>query len=113
LKKFQVRNRVSLEEAQSHLKKIKKQKSSATLNTANLGRMNKETRVVIGNYERLFTLLQTEPDYLSKLLFCMTVVKSTTFMQQVVFATFDWAQNKREGISSTFFCFNFFVNFFF
>jgi Ras GTPase-activating-like protein IQGAP2/3 len=26
----------------------------------------------------------------------MTVVKSTTFMQSVVFATFNWAENKRE-----------------
>ena len=91
-----VRNRISLEEAHTHLKKIKKQKSAASISTANLGRMNKETRVAVNNYERLFTLLQTEPDYLAKLLFCMTVVKSTTFMQQVVFATFDWAQNKRE-----------------
>ena len=91
-----VRNRISLEDAHSHLKKIKKQKSLAKVSTTNLGKMNRETREIISSYEKLFTLLQTEPEYLAKLLFCMTVVKSTSFMQSVVFATYDWAQNKRE-----------------
>ena len=68
----------------------------AKVSTTNLGKMNRETREIISSYEKLFTLLQTEPEYLAKLLFCMTVVKSTSFMQSVVFATYDWAQNKRE-----------------
>ena len=64
--------------------------------TTTLGRLNKETRLLVQNYENLFTLLQTEPGYLSKLLFCMSTLSSNKFMQSAVFALFDWAQNKRE-----------------
>ena len=95
-----IKNRISLGEAESHLRKIKKNKSKSTLvmngGTTTLGRFNKETRMLIQNYEALFTLLQTEPAYLAKLLFCMSTLSSNKFMQSSVFALFDWAQNKRE-----------------
>ena len=96
-----IKNRISLGEAESHLRKLKKNKSKSTLvmnggNSTTLGRFNKETRMLIQNYEALFTLLQTEPAYLAKLLFCMSTLSSNKFMQSSVFALFDWAQNKRE-----------------
>ena len=80
----------------SLLRRIKKQKSTVLNGTTTLGRLNKETRLLVHNYENLFTLLQTEPGYLSKLLFCMSTLSSNKFMQSAVFALFDWAQNKRE-----------------
>jgi len=91
-----IKNRISLEEAELHLRRIKKQKSTVLNGTTTLGRLNKETRLLVQNYENLFTLLQTEPGYLSKLLFCMSTLSSNKFMQSAVFALFDWAQNKRE-----------------
>jgi Ras GTPase-activating-like protein IQGAP2/3 len=91
-----IRNRISLEEAEKHLKKLKRHKSSNTVTNGTLRRMNKETRALIQHYETLFTLLQTDPSYLSKLLFCMNTVNSNKFVQSAVFALFDWAQNRRE-----------------
>ena len=76
-----IHNRISLEEAEKHLKKLKRHKSSSTMTTGTLRRMNKETRALIQHYETLFTLLQTDPSYLSKLLFCMNTVNSNKFVQ--------------------------------
>ena len=93
-----IKNRISLGEAERHLKKIKKNNRTLVMNgsTTNLGRFNKETRLLVQNYEALFTLLQTDPQYLAKLLFCMSTLTSNKFMQGTVFALFDWAQNRRE-----------------
>ena len=99
-----IKNRISLESCEavklkSHLGKLKKNKSKGTLvanGSTTLGRFNKETRLLVQNYEALFTLLQTEPAYLAKLLFCMSTLSSNKFMQSSVFALFDWAQSKRE-----------------
>ena len=84
-----VKNRISLNDASNHLKKIRKQKqSSASLgarenSTVNLGRLTKETQQLVDSYEKLFALLQTEPIYFSKLLFCLPMIKSNSFVQNI------------------------------
>ena len=84
-----VKNRISLNDASNHLKKIRKQKTSSSSlgnrenSTVNLGRLTKETQQLVDSYERLFALLQTEPIYFSKLLFCLPMVKSNNFVQNI------------------------------
>ena len=48
------------------------------------------------NYQHLFYLLQTHPDYFAKLIFEMPQSKTNRFMENVILTVFNYAQNNRE-----------------
>ena len=54
------------------------------------------TTLLSQNYQHLFYLLQTHPIYLAKLLFEMPQNKTNRFMENVILAVFNYAQNNRE-----------------
>jgi len=58
--------------------------------------LTKEGRLLLENYQNLFYLLQTQPHYLSKLLFCLPHSKSMHFLQEVIFSLFNFGSSKRD-----------------
>ena len=47
-------------------------------------------------YQHLFHLLQTNPSYFAKLIFEMPQSRTNRFMNNVILAVFNYAQNDRE-----------------
>ncbi|KAJ3092687.1 hypothetical protein HK102_004149 [Quaeritorhiza haematococci] len=99
-----VKNRVSLEEV-VHLtsKKMRQALSENNLadnhNPFNLKGHDKETRAKLENYQQLFYLLQTQPQYLAKMMFSMSKISGgqvTKLVENVVLALYGYAQNTRE-----------------
>ena len=47
-------------------------------------------------YQHLFYLLQTQPNYLAKLMFELPQSKTTKFMESAVLSLFNYASNQRD-----------------
>ena len=52
--------------------------------------------LLLQNYEYLFYLLQTNPDYFARLIFELPQTKTTKFMDNVILTVFNYATNARE-----------------
>ena len=52
--------------------------------------------MLLQNYEYLFYLLQTNPEYFARLIFELPQTKTTKFMDNVVLTVFNYATNARE-----------------
>jgi hypothetical protein len=63
---------------------------------AGLKALKKESREKLDAYQRLFYLLQTMPVYLAKLVFAMPQMKTTKFMESVIFTLYNFGANQRE-----------------
>ncbi|KAH6591602.1 hypothetical protein BASA50_008576 [Batrachochytrium salamandrivorans] len=100
-----VKNRISLEEV-LHFTSKKMRQALAAENVMHekdsswtLKGNDKETKDRRRRYEQLFYLLQTQPAYLSKLMFTMNKkhgASVTKFLEQVVLTLYGYAQNTRE-----------------
>ncbi|KAJ3121772.1 hypothetical protein HK098_003406 [Nowakowskiella sp. JEL0407] len=98
-----VKNRISIEEV-VHLtsKKAKIALSGDNLSEGNqfsLKGLDKETRAKLENYQDLFYLLQTQPQYLARLLFHCNKTSGgnvTKFLENVSLTLYGYAQNTRE-----------------
>lgn len=69
------------------------------LSNFNLKGGDKENRQRKLHYEQLFYLLQTQPQYLTKLMYLMNQKSGasvTRFLEQTVLTLFGYAQNTRE-----------------
>ncbi|XP_071965733.1 ras GTPase-activating-like protein IQGAP1 isoform X2 [Antedon mediterranea] len=89
-----VKNRITLQDVVTHSKKLK---------TADMGRpasgiksLSKEKRHMLESYQHLFYQLQTNPNYLAKLIFAMPQVKTTKFLESVILSLYNYAANQRE-----------------
>lgn len=51
---------------------------------------------MLEGYQNLLYLLQTNPNYLAKLIFAMPQSKTTKFMESVILALYNYAANQRE-----------------
>eukprot|EP00123_Amoebidium_parasiticum_P015328 comp22903_c0_seq1/m.36223 comp22903_c0_seq1/g.36223 ORF comp22903_c0_seq1/g.36223 comp22903_c0_seq1/m.36223 type:complete len:1356 (-) comp22903_c0_seq1:111-4178(-) len=97
-----VKNRISLDEAMAQSKKLgRKRKEAKGLDTGSgLGSssmaLTKEGRDKMANYQFLFYLLQTRPEYLAKLIFLLPPTATTKFIENVVLSIYNFAQNNRE-----------------
>lgn len=95
-----VRNRISLEEVIKASKRHYKIENDAQLASRMLGTLDKTSRQRLSNYQELFYLLQTRPNYLAQLLFIMnqrgTNEWSKKFIETVVLSLFGFAHNQRE-----------------
>ncbi|KAJ3219368.1 hypothetical protein HDU67_001587 [Dinochytrium kinnereticum] len=99
-----VKNRISLEEVVHSTKKMKLTLSGESIaekdhNPFSHRSMDKESRAKYEAYQQLFYLLQTQPNYLAKMMFTLnkksggSVIK---FLEQVVLTLYGYAQNTRE-----------------
>ncbi|KAF4530744.1 hypothetical protein B566_EDAN007965 [Ephemera danica] len=72
--------------------------SSASSSTFGKGlkSLTKEGRNLLEGYQNLFYLLQTRPQYLSKLLFCLPHSRSMHFLQNVIFTLYNFGSNQRD-----------------
>eukprot|EP01135_Chromosphaera_perkinsii_P009626 Nk52_evm76s1810 gene=Nk52_evmTU76s1810 len=92
-----VRNRISLDEVVAQSRKYKKKSIPAgEKHEAGLKALTKDKRDRLESYQHLFYLLQTEPDYLAKLVYLQPPSKTSRFMESVVLTVFNYAQNSRE-----------------
>ncbi|XP_064390864.1 ras GTPase-activating-like protein IQGAP1 isoform X3 [Halichondria panicea] len=99
-----VKNRITLQDvvttSQQVKKKDKKHNRASMLLDGSLpggvGGFSRANQEMIENYQHLFYLLQTHPIYLAKLLFEMPQNKTNRFMENVILAVFNYAQNNRE-----------------
>ncbi|XP_053561176.1 ras GTPase-activating-like protein IQGAP3 [Bombina bombina] len=98
-----VKNRITLQEVVSHCKKLTKKNKEqlsdlmAIDKQKGLKSLSKEKRQKLEAYQHLFYLLQTQPDYMAKLIFQMPQNKSTKFMESVTFTLYNYASNRREA----------------
>ncbi|KAM8921493.1 ras GTPase-activating-like protein IQGAP3 [Pelodytes ibericus] len=98
-----VKNRITLQEVVSHCKKLTKKNKEqlsdlmAIDKQKGLKSLSKEKRQKLEAYQNLFYLLQTNPEYMAKLIFQMPQNKSTKFMESVTFTLYNYASNRREA----------------
>ncbi|XP_068109676.1 LOW QUALITY PROTEIN: ras GTPase-activating-like protein IQGAP3 [Hyperolius riggenbachi] len=98
-----VKNRITLQEVVSHYKKLTKKNKEqlsdlmAIDKQKGLKSLSKEKRQKLEAYQNLFYLLQTNPEYMAKLIFQMPQNKSTKFMETVTFTLYNYASNRREA----------------
>jgi len=79
----------------SHSKKLKKGEDTEK-KQGGLKALSKENREMLESYQHLFYLLQTNPRYLAKLLFCMPQNNATKFMEAVILTVYNYGTNTRE-----------------
>ena len=90
-----VKNRITLQEVLMQHKKLKKYKEDIEINqTRHIKQLNKENHERMELYQNLFYLLQTNPIYLSKLLFHLP--EQTKFIESVILELFNYGANARE-----------------
>ncbi|XP_017888182.1 ras GTPase-activating-like protein IQGAP1 isoform X2 [Ceratina calcarata] len=105
-----IQNRITLQDVVAHgksLETLAKQKHSNKDNQKNsfpdgimsqkgLKSLTKEGRKKLEGYQHLFYALQTNPMYLSKLLFLLPQSKTNKFLQNVILTLFNFGSNIRE-----------------
>nr|DBA13986.1 TPA: hypothetical protein GDO54_005007 [Pyxicephalus adspersus] len=98
-----VKNRITLQEVVSHCKKLTKKNKEqlsdlmAIDKQKGLKSLSREKRQKLEAYQHLFYLLQTNPEYMARLIFQMPQNKSTKFMESVTFTLYNYASNRREA----------------
>ncbi|XP_069806956.1 ras GTPase-activating-like protein IQGAP3 [Dendropsophus ebraccatus] len=98
-----VKNRITLQEVVSHCKKLTKKNKEQLSDLMALDKqkglksLSKEKRLKLEAYQHLFYLLQTNPEYMARLIFQMPQNKSTKFMESVTFTLYNYASNRREA----------------
>lgn len=70
--------------------------SDFTLTHKGLKSLTKEGRRMLEGYQHLFYALQTNPTYLSKLLFRLPQSKSNKFLHNVILTLFNYGSSSRE-----------------
>ncbi|KAK2582629.1 hypothetical protein KPH14_004911 [Odynerus spinipes] len=105
-----IQNRITLQDVVSHGKSletlakqrhtIKDNKSSMITDSFSVQKglksLTKEGRKKLEGYQHLFYALQTNPAYLSKLLFLLPQSKTNKFLQNVILTLFNFGSNIRE-----------------
>ena len=64
--------------------------------TSGLKALKKESRQKLDAYQHLFYLLQTNPEYLAKLIFVMPQSNTNRFMESVILTLYNFGANARE-----------------
>ncbi|KAK7450216.1 hypothetical protein BaRGS_00039964 [Batillaria attramentaria] len=92
-----IKNRITLHDVVTHNRKLAKrgQLDEASANRG-LKALSRESHERMEAYQHLFYLLQTNPNYLAKLIFEMPQSKTTKFMEAVIFSLFNYGANQRE-----------------
>ncbi|XP_046426455.1 ras GTPase-activating-like protein IQGAP1 [Neodiprion fabricii] len=103
-----IQNRITLQDVVvhgKHLESLAKDKNTnrTRKNSFNEGSshkglksLTKEGRKMLEGYQHLFYALQTNPTYLSKLLFLLPQSKTNKFLQNVILTLFNFGSNMRE-----------------
>uniref|UniRef100_UPI00358F684B ras GTPase-activating-like protein IQGAP1 isoform X2 n=1 Tax=Myxine glutinosa TaxID=7769 RepID=UPI00358F684B len=97
-----VKNRITLEDVVSHSMKLNKKNKGQVMDMMTqdkhkgLKSLSKEKRQTLEAYQHLFYLLQTNPNYLAKLIFQMPQNRFTKFMDAVIFSVYNYGSNLRE-----------------
>lgn len=104
-----IQNRITLQDVVAHgknLESLAKEKNNSRSrknsisDTGNVHRglksLTKEGRKMLEGYQHLFYALQTNPDYLTKLLFRLPEGKSNKFLENVILTLFNFGSNMRE-----------------
>ena len=76
-------------------KKLSKHKEDRGI-PKGLKALNKDCHDRLEAYQHLFYLLQTNPTYLAKLIFEMPQMKTTKFVESVIYSLFNYGSNQRE-----------------
>lgn len=108
-----VQNRIALQEVAAHGLKlndlVKHNTTTLVLNRDSKGSLTtvltavkglksltKESKQLLDGYQHLFYELQTNPTYLSKLLFCIPQNKTNSFLQNVVLSLYNFGAYARD-----------------
>jgi len=91
-----IKNRITLQDVVTHNKKLTKRNSDDHRGGGGLKDMSRENHARLENYQHLFYLLQTTPNYLAKLIFEMPQSRTTKFMEAVIYSLFNYGANQRE-----------------
>ncbi|BFY98703.1 hypothetical protein BsWGS_01743 [Bradybaena similaris] len=89
-----IKNRITLQDVVTYNKKLTKRGEETQ--RRGLKALSRENHEKLENYQHLFYLLQTCPNYLAKLIFEMPQVRTTKFMESVIYSLFNYGANQRE-----------------
>lgn len=78
------------------VQRSRKNSTSETVAQKGLKSLTKEGRKMLEGYQHLFYALQTNPMYLSKLIFLLPQSKTNKFLQNVILTLFNFGSNRRE-----------------
>ncbi|XP_059176256.1 ras GTPase-activating-like protein IQGAP1 [Physella acuta] len=90
-----IKNRITLQDVVTHNKKLTR-RSEESARGGGLKALSKENHERLETYQHLFYLLQTSPNYLAKLIFEMPHIRTTKFMEAVIYSLFNYGANQRE-----------------
>nr|KAI8756299.1 ras GTPase-activating-like protein IQGAP1 isoform X2 [Biomphalaria glabrata] len=90
-----IKNRITLQDVVTHNKKLAK-RGEESARGGGLKALSKENHERLEKYQHLFYLLQTSPNYLAKLIFEMPHIRTTKFMEAVIYSLFNYGANQRE-----------------
>lgn len=94
-----VKNRIDAQEVVAHGKHLNRRiEASHNKKGQNQGlkALKKESRQKLDAYQNLFYQLQTNPEYLAKLIFEMPQSSSTKFLDSVILTLYNFGANQRE-----------------
>ncbi|XP_071844396.1 ras GTPase-activating-like protein IQGAP1 isoform X4 [Apostichopus japonicus] len=88
-----IKNRITLQDVVSHGRNLHTDDEGSY---SGLKALSKDKREMLEGYQNLLYLLQTNPNYLAKLIFAMPQSKTTKFMESVILTLYNYAANQRE-----------------
>eukprot|EP00730_Choanoeca_flexa_P000760 TRINITY_DN10325_c0_g1_i1.p1 TRINITY_DN10325_c0_g1~~TRINITY_DN10325_c0_g1_i1.p1 ORF type:complete len:1357 (+),score=486.70 TRINITY_DN10325_c0_g1_i1:58-4071(+) len=107
-----VKNRISLQDVEKQNRQLKKARKRGSLKdldavlagqqATGLKSLTKDARERLESYQHLFYLLQTQPEYLAKLVYIdrpregFTATRASNFLQRLIQLVFNYASNARE-----------------
>ena len=94
-----IRNQITLKDVINTKSKVQRRRDkSRAKNLARQGIKNfsANARKILDGYQHLFYLLQTNPNYIARVLYLLAVTKKNEFLDNVVLALFNYGTNPRE-----------------
>ena len=94
-----IRNQITLKDVINTTSKVQKRRDQALAKRSNrhgIKNFTASSRKLLDAYQHLFYLLQTNPNYIAKVLYLLGVTKKNEFLDNVVLALYNYGTNPRE-----------------
>ena len=94
-----IRNQITLKDVIHTKSKVQRRRDqNQAKNTSRQGikKFTASSRKILDGYQHLFYLLQTNPNYIARVLYLLAVTKKNEFLDNVVLALYNYGTNPRE-----------------
>eukprot|EP00800_Vazella_pourtalesii_P016071 TRINITY_DN4508_c0_g1_i1.p1 TRINITY_DN4508_c0_g1~~TRINITY_DN4508_c0_g1_i1.p1 ORF type:complete len:1686 (+),score=394.09 TRINITY_DN4508_c0_g1_i1:300-5357(+) len=93
-----IRNQITLKDVIHVKSKVQRRREQvqAKISRSGIKNFTASSRKILDGYQHLFYLLQTNPNYIARVLYLLAVTKKTEFLDNVVLALYNYGTNPRE-----------------